>query len=76
EPSRPERSSRSIHGGAWVQAGAAAGQGLRGDVVRGQARLRLPQDPHEEEQVVRRAAPHRRKVLGSLQAALLHPNRQ
>lgn len=49
---------------------------MRGDEVRGEARLRVPQDAHGEEQEVRRGAAHHREVPGAIQAALLHPPHQ
>jgi len=64
------------HGGAGVEAGAAAVQGVRGDEVRGKARLRVPQDAHGEEQAPRRRPAHHPEVPGALQAALLHPPRE
>jgi len=66
----------TFHGGAGVEAGAAAVQGVRGDEDRGQARMLVPQDVHGEEQALRRRPSHHREVPGALQAALLHPTRQ
>ncbi|XP_039837398.1 ATP-dependent Clp protease ATP-binding subunit ClpX 3-like isoform X5 [Panicum virgatum] len=63
------------HGSA-VEAGVAAGEGVRGDMVRREARVHVPAVARREEQEVRRGAPHHREVPGALQAALLHPPRQ
>jgi len=63
------------HGSA-VEAGVAAGEGVRGDAVRREARVHVPAVARREEQEVRRGAPHHREVPGALQAALLHPPRQ
>ena len=63
-------------GGDGGEAGAAACAGGACGGARLEARLRLLQGGHGEEQAVRRAAPHRREVPGALQAALLHPPRK
>ena len=66
----------TFHGGAGVEAGATAVQGVRGHEDGGQTRMLVPQDAHGEEQALRRRPSHHREVPGALQAALLHPTRQ